>query len=443
MTAISSFIVVILGVLFLMPSLYYPNVYKGVMIEGVDLTGYSREEVAQLLSVWQKKQHEKYITLYYGETVFKIDALSIDFEIDSNQALEEAWNYGREGYWWERIKKIRTAEKNGYHIPLGVKYNEAKLNRLLNNWQGAIGRPPRNATLNIVTGGLIPQQQGCKLEIEETRSMILQAFLQAENNSIALPVTILYPEVTTDDIARSGIRTALGLYTTEFNKEDVNRTENIKLAAWKINGYILYPGKIFSFNEIVGPREKSCGFKEALEIVNGNFILGIGGGVCQLSSTLYNAVILANLEIKERYNHSKPLSYVPLGRDATVAFGVLDFKFANNTSAPLLIMAEVNENKLMIGIFGQRNSKETVEILTVEQERIPPEIRRKNDDGMYLGETKLNKQGKPGSVVTTMRIVAIEGKEVKREVLSKDRYLPEDTIMNVGTKMPPFVKSEP
>jgi len=440
MTAISSVIVAAVSIFFVMSSLCYPNVYKGVMIQGVDLSGYSREEVARLLLAWQTKQHKKSIVLYYGETVFRVDAVSIDFAIDSNHALDTAWNYGRDGYWWERIRKIRAAEKEGYNISLGVKYNEVKLNQLIKQWQEAIERPPQNATLSIAEGGLVPQQQGCKLEVDATRSLVLQAFLESDNSSVALPVTTLYPEVAEDDVARGGMHTALGLYTTKFDKQEANRTENIKLAAWKVNGYILYPGKTFSFNEIVGPREKTYGFKEALEIVNGSFILGVGGGVCQLSSTLYNAVILANLKITERYNHSKPLSYVPLGRDATVVFGVLDFKFTNDTNAPLLIMAEVKDNKLMVGIFGQRPIKETVEIISTEQERIPPEIIKNNDGNMYLGETKLNKQGKPGSVVTTMRVVRVAGKEVKREVLSRDRYLPDNTIMDVGTQMPPFAR---
>jgi len=426
--------------MFLISSLSNPNIYKGISVEGVDMSGRSREEVAQLLSVWQNKHHDKNIVLSYGEMVFRVNAANIDFDIDVDAALDAAFSYGRDGSWWERVSKIQTAAQNGYNIPLRAKYDEVKLDVLIEHWQGMIERPASNATLSMLTSDLIPEKQGCRLETDTLRPLVLDAFIKSEDNVVALPVTTLYPEVTVVDMVRSGISQALSVYTTAFNNQDINRTANIKLAAGKANGHIIYPGKIFSFNEIVGPREKVYGFKEAIEIADGEFILGIGGGICQLSSTLYNVAILANLDIVERYNHSKPLSYVPLGRDATVTFDALDFKFANNTSMPLMIMAEVNDNKLMVGIFGQSPIAESVEIMSVEQELIPPGITKKQDDTLYLGEFKIEKQGKPGYAVTTIRVVRSGGQEVKREVLSKDRYLPDNTIIKVGTQIPPFAR---
>ncbi|MBC8016599.1 MAG: VanW family protein [Sporomusaceae bacterium] len=440
MTATTSVIIISLSMIFLMPPLTYPNVYKGVTVDGIDVSGRNREEVAQLLKAWQKKRNDQYITLYYGEMVFKLEAASIDFDLDINDTINAAWNYGRDGFWWERIKKIRDAEKNGYNIPLNTRYSEVKLNQLIKQWQGIIERPARNATLSLATGGLIAEQQGARLESDALRPLVLRALINEEDNAVALPVTTIYPEVTADHIASTGIREALSVYTTIFNSGDANRTANIKLSAQKTNGYIIYPGKVFSFNEIVGPREEVYGFKEALEIVDGEFVPGIGGGICQLSSTLYNAVILANLGIAERYNHSKPLSYVPLGRDATVAYGILDFKFTNNTPNPLMIMAEVNGNKLTVGIFGKSRIAETIEIASIKQEPVLPAIIQKPDDTLYMGETKIEKQGKPGPAVITVRIVRSQGREIKREVLSKDRYLPDDTIIRVGTQMPPFMR---
>ena len=443
MTATSVVIVAFLTFLFIMPSLTYPNIYKGVSVDGVDLSGRSREEVIQLLSLWQKEHHNKNIALYYGDRVFKVDAANIDFDIDVDAALSAAFSYGRVGSWWERIYQIQTAARNGFNISLDAKYNEVKLNNLMEHLQGLIERPASNAALSMVTGGLIPEQQGCRLETDALRPLVVDAFMKSEDNVVALPVMTLYPEVTAADMTRSGISKALSVYTTVFNDKDINRTANIKLAASKANGHIINPGKIFSFNEVVGPREKIYGFKEATEIVDGEFVPGIGGGICQVSSTLYNVALLANLDIVERYNHSKPLSYVSLGRDATVAFDVLDFKFANNTSTPLMIMAEVNGNKLMVGIFGQRPIAETVEILSVEKETLPPGITKVQDNTLYLGEFKIDEQGKPGYAITTVRVVRLGGKEVKREVLSKDRYLPDNTIVKVGTKMPPFAPKIP
>lgn len=438
MTAISSCIVIGIFLAVMMPSLLNPKIYQGVRIEGADLSGCSQEDAAKLLKIWQDKRHNQVIMLNLGERIFKLEAKDIDFDVDVQNALTDSWNYGRDGSWWQRLKKIREAEENGYYIPVGVTYNEIKLNRLLEEWQNQIERPARNATLSMATGGVVSEQQGYKLEINELRTLILQSFLQSEDTVVNFPLTILEPGVTADSLMCMNIHELLSAYTTVFNHQDINRSTNIKLAASKVNGQIIYPGATFSFNDTVGPREKSYGFKEAMEIVDGEFVPGVGGGICQLSSTLYNAVILANLDIVERYNHSKVLSYVPVGRDATVVFGILDFKFINNTASPLMIAAEVNEDRLMVGVFGQQSLTDKIEIITKNQKKILPVIRKEQNDNLYVGETKLEKEGKEGISITVIRIVRLKGKIIKQEILSNDCYPAEDALLKVGTKTPPF-----
>ncbi|MPM45227.1 hypothetical protein SDC9_91913 [bioreactor metagenome] len=414
------------------------RVYAGVALEGVELGGRDKSEVKQILTVWHKQQQNKQISVYYGDTVFKVDAQSIEFTVDVDGTLDEVWGFGRRGTLFERIKNIYTALNQGYRIPLRVSYNESKLDSLVDLWRDEIDRPAKNAALSIVTGGILPQEQGRKLDIDGIRPLVLQALKRPDVNNVPLPVTLVYPTITVNDVARTGIRELLGSYTTSFDTRDGNRTTNIKLAAWKINGHIIYPGETFSFNEIVGPREKDYGFKEAMEFVDGELVPGIGGGVCQVSSTIYNAALLANLNVIERYNHSKPLGYVPLGRDATVVYGALDFKFGNNSAAPVMVMAEVDGNKLHVGVFGQTRLPDSVEILSTNKQVIPPAVVKQPDATLFLGETKVDKQGKPGYEVTTIRVVRNGGQEIRREVLSKDRYLPDNTIVKVGNKMPPF-----
>lgn len=425
------------GYAFVKP-LFWDRVYAGVALEGVELGGRDKDEVKQILTVWHKQQQNRQITVYYGDTVFKVDAQSIEFTVDVDGTLDEVWGFGRRGTLFERIKNIYTALNKGYRIPLRVSYNESKLDNLVDIWRDEIDRPAKNAALSIVTGGIVPQEQGRKLDIDGLRPLVLQALKRPDVNNVPLPVTLVYPSITVNDVARTGIKALLGSYTTSFDTKDGNRTANIKMAAWKINGHIIYPGETFSFNEIVGPREKDYGFKEAMEFVDGELVPGIGGGVCQVSSTIYNAVLLANLNVIERYNHSKPLGYVPLGRDATVVYGALDFKFSNNTAMPIMVMAEVDGNKLHVGVFGQTRLPESVEIVSANKQVIPPAVVKQPDTTLFLGETKVDKQGKPGYEITTIRVVRHGGQEIRREVLSKDRYLPDNTIIKVGNKMPPF-----
>ncbi|MCX7781290.1 MAG: VanW family protein [Negativicutes bacterium] len=418
--------------------LYWPYVYSGVYLEGVEVSGKTREEVAQLLLFWQNQYRTKTLTVYYGDTNYRIAAQDIEFEIDVESTLDEVWHVGRRGSWPERLRNIKNAKQEGYRVPVRFRYNENKLANLFEQWKEAIDRPPRNAALSIVTGDIVPQEPGRRLEVELLRPALLSALRKKDAANVALPVTPLYPEITVADIAQTGIRELLGQFTTVFDDKDVNRTANVKLAARKINGHIVYPGQVFSFNETVGPRDKAHGFREALEIVDGEFVPGVGGGVCQVSSTLYNSALLANLAIVERTNHSKPLVYVPIGRDATVAYGVIDFKFKNTLDFPVMIMAETQGNKLHIGLFGQQRFPGTVEIVSTDRQVIPPSVVKRQDQALYLGETKVDRQGKPGYEVTTIRIVRMNGREIKREVLSKDRYLPEDTVVKVGTRMPDF-----
>lgn len=418
------------------------GVYEGVAVEGVAVGGLGRDDLGQLLAAWRQEYHGRHIVVYYGDTAFRLDAASIDYDLDVDATADEAWAYGRRGSWWERLKNIGAARREGYRIPVRVRYNENKLSALLDSWREAIDRPPRNAAISLAEGGIVPQEQGRRLDVAAVKPLVLKALHAGDAANLPLPVTPLYPDVTVADLRQTGIRELWSSFTTAFDPTDANRTANIRLSARRVNGHIVYPGQVFSFNQVVGPRDREHGFKEALEIVDGEFVPGIGGGVCQLSSTLYNAVLLANLTVIERTNHSKPLGYVGLGRDATVVFGALDFKFVNDTGAPVVIMAETAKNRLTVGIVGREPLAVAVELLSADRKVIPPAVVKKQDPELYLGETKVDKQGKPGYEVTTLRVVSANGRELRREVLAQDRYQPENTIVKVGTRLPPFAQEK-
>lgn len=439
---LAALVVAALAGLGLAQPLYWPGIYPGVSLDGVAVGGKGREEVRQMLALWRQEYHGRQITLYYGDVTFRIDAASIDYDIDVDATADDVWNVCRRGSWWDRLKNIRVAETAGLSVPVRVRYQESKLASFFASWREAIDRPPRNAALSLLSGRIVPSEQGRRLEVEALKPMLLQALKNPDVATLALPVTPLYPDITVADIEQTGLKEVWAAFKTVFDSSDINRSANIRLAARKINGYIVYPGKTFSFNEVVGPRDKEHGFKEALEIVDGEYVPGIGGGICQVSSTLYNAVLLSDLSIAERANHSKPLGYVGLGRDATVAYDVLDFKFINDTEFPVMIMAETQQDQLAVGVIGQKPLLKTVDVLSVDRRVIAPDIVKRTDPELFLGETSVDRQGKPGYEITTVRVVRAGGRETKREVLSKDRYLPENTIVKVGTKLPPFVQEK-
>lgn len=409
------------------------TVFAGVKIDGHDLGGMRRLEMEDWLRNKAAEADKATLTFYYQDANYSLDAKQIEYMIDVDETANAVWGYGREGSIWQRIKKIHYARSRGYEVPVNLRYSEEQLKKVLEQWAGKIDRPAKNASLNLDTGKIIPAQTGYRMDREKNKDQVLQA-LREQQTRIPIIVEEILPHISAEDIEKSGVKDLLGIYTTYFNSNDINRTENIRLAVDKINGTLIQPGEVFSYNEIVGPRDTQHGFKEGLEIVNGEFVPGIGGGVCQVSSTLYNAVLYAGMQIVERTNHSKPLSYVPLGRDATVAYGYLDFKFVNNLKTPILVLAEIQGNQLKMGVFGKEIPGETIKILVVDRKEIPPGVTQKADPLLYVGETKLEQAGIPGYEATVLRTWNINGQEVRREFLSTDRYLPANTIMRVGTK---------
>jgi vancomycin resistance protein YoaR len=428
------------GFIFIWP-LVTGKVYAGVTVEGVAMSGLTIDEVKNLLGLWHVKQAtQQPLSLYYGEKVFPFAPQAVDYDVDVDATADEVMRWGRKGNLFERVQYICQAELRGHSVPLRSHYNEQKLENLIENWRESIDRAPRNACFSILHGGMIHEEAGHKLETDSLKTLIVQTLNQSsEPKAVALPVTPLYPELTAGELAQTGLKELLATYTTTFNADDRNRSTNIGIAANKINGHIIYAHETFSFNDVVGPRDKAHGFKEAMEIVDNAYVPGIGGGICQVSSTLYNVALLANLSIIERYNHSKPLGYVGLGRDATVAYGTLDFKFTNDLPFPVMIVAEVQDNELCIGLFGTtRPTYGTIKIMTENQQVIAPAIVKKQDSALLLGETEIDKQGKPGYEVTTIRVIEQDGNPIKREIIATDQYLPENTVVKFGTKMPDF-----
>ena len=191
------------------------------------------------------------------------------------------------------------------------------------------------------------------ISLEEASQM-----LEEEKEEYTIPLKILYPKVTTNMIGTEAFPDLLSSYSTNYNARDTDRTTNLKLAANKINGTVLMPGETFSYNQVVGARTIAAGYKEAPIYVQGQVVDGLGGGICQITSTLYNAVLYANLEIVERSNHQFVPSYVTASRDATVVYGSIDFKFRNNRNYPIKLICSVANGVASFQIFGLKTDNE-------------------------------------------------------------------------------------
>ena len=274
-----------------------------------------------------------------------------------------------------------------------------------------------------------------KISIEEAKNIILE-----EKETYSIPLKIKKPKVAVKDLGDKLFKQTLAKYTTIYDAGEYNRSHNIALAAKTINGTILLPGETFSYNGILGNTNKAKGYKEGTAYVGGKVVKSYGGGICQVSSTLYNAVLYSNLEIVERYNHSYAVSYVPAGRDATVAYGGKDFKFKNTRTYPIKIEANAKNGVVSITIKGLKEEMDKYEIVLTSTvlSTTPNATTYENNSSLPEGTEKVIQKGYIGKKSIAYKIVKNpDGTTKSKTVLSKDTYKPMNRIVQVGTKKVP------
>jgi len=243
------------------------------------------------------------------------------------------------------------------------------------------------------------------------------------------------PEPNERDKALASIRYELASKTTSFRAGQTSRSHNIKLAAEEINGVVLLPGEVFSYNTVVGKRSASRGFRIAPIFANGRHVPGIGGGVCQVSSTAYNAALLAGLKIRERHNHQMVVGYVPVGLDATVDFGNKDLKFENDTGGPIALVTEYKPGRLTVRVLGSKPpSGLTYKLVVTDKISSGYTTKTIPDPSLAPGQQKVVEKGGAGFRCAAWRYVYDGDKLVRKDFLGRSRYNPSTRIVHVGPR---------
>ena len=294
-----------------------------------------------------------------------------------------------------------------------------------------IYREPQNAYFETDPYKIYPDLDGIDLAIsvEEAQNQINQE--DKEEYSFNLKIT--EAEITVDELGKEAFPYLISSFSTKYDASNRNRSTNLKIAAEKINGKVLMPGEEFSFNKIVGKRTVEAGYKDAAIYADGGVVDGLAGGICQISSTLYNSVLLANLQITERRNHSFTTSYAPAGRDATVVWGTTDFRFINSRSYPIKIEATVNNGIAEFKLYGMQEEVEyEVRILPVRTQSIPYKTTYEEDPSLIPGQQIIKQSGHSGCKVTTYKELRLNGEVVSKEPISNDTYQPMRTIIRVA-----------
>jgi vancomycin resistance protein YoaR len=284
---------------------------------------------------------------------------------------------------------------------------------------------------------IVPHVTGISFNLSKAESMLAEV-LNNGGDKLVIPLVLTEPEITTEEFEELLFRDVLAEAKTTLNARNTNRTGNVKLSANTINGVILNPGDIFSYNDTVGERTYEKGYKDASAYTSSGIEDQLGGGICQTSSTLYMTVIRAGLEIIERYNHAYTVVYAPLGEDATIYWGSLDFKFANNRKFPIKIEAYQEKDYVVVRLLGTKTDNNRVEISTVVLSHTPYETFTVENPNLDYGVRRQKVEGHSAYHVETYRIVYDEnGKEISREKLPNSRYKRLDRVIEVGTKGAP------
>lgn len=307
----------------------------------------------------------------------------------------------------EMTERIETMNVETYEVRTMIT-NQAPVD--MEKIKGEADSPAKNATVDKNDGKtILPAQDGIVVDLAQANKVLAASDAQ----TYSIPVERTPAKVTQEQLKTLLFRDTLGSAVTKFGSSNASRANNVELSSSFINGTILNPGDEFSYNEVVGERTIARGFSEAGAYLAGKLVDEVGGGVCQPSSTLYMAVLRADLKVSERTNHGLTVSYTPLGEDATVSYGQLDFRFINSTDYPVKLVVDSSDRKLRMSIVGTNITGKTVTTDRVIEETLEPKLIEKTDTSLPAGTTRVDQTPMTGYRVVTYKLITENGQTTK------------------------------
>lgn len=296
-------------------------------------------------------------------------------------------------------------------------------------------KEPQDARYTTVNHEMVLEREVVGVDFDKEEAARI---LEKGEDPCRIPVKFTEPQVKVTDLKTDVFGDTLGTYTTRYNAGDTARSTNVRIAAEKMNGQVIAPGEVFSYAGNVGHGSYAEGYVDAKVYVGGEITDGLAGGICQVSSTLYSAVLYADLEIVTRTNHSMPVSYLPAGQDATIAYPSIDFKFRNSTKYPIKVSAGASGGTLTISILGTNDDPgKKVTITNTTTSTIPFPTRTVETSSLSPGQERVKQNGSNGSVVNTYKTITRNGVTEKTEFVSTSRYSPIEKIVEVGVSGAP------
>ena len=403
---------------------------NNVFVNGVCLSGYTREEGEALMAQLKDERLNTTYSLTYGGNAWSFTPSDFGASMDYESEMERAWNLGHVGDRSTRRQIVENLKQAAAEFNSELTYDTAALDAYINGLAEQIHRDPVDAEVAVEADRPVitrASQNGLALDVDRTRENLVSLIVTGAGDT-TLPVNEVQPAIASDNMEMK----VVAKFSTDVSFRGSDSRANVRLALQFFNGFVVYPGDTCSFNAVVGPRTEGRGFKSAPEYAGNELKKGVGGGVCQASTTLYDACIMANMTILERHSHNMTVSYVEPSQDAAVEYGAdgKDFVFRNDTGHAIYIYTDVDKENATVTIYGTRPEYHYELVSVIVDEQKSNRKRYENDTSgkyvYYITDPPKLKTAGHGSCHSEGWVVAYDWdtkQEISREQISYDMYV--------------------
>lgn len=412
-------------------------IWNNIYIENVDVSGMKAKQAKKELQELVAEYKAQKIKLVAEETEAEVTLDELGFQMENvDKQVKKAVSYGKKGSVWSRYRDVKNLDEKALKLEVSYSVDSQAIEKVISEKFSELEGAAVNATIKRENGAFVitDGKKGVKVDLEISVQNLKDHFGKdwefKGTETIQLTTTVDEPNITKEQLQQ--VKDVLGTFSTTF-KANNNRGKNVANATSRINGMVLMPGEVMSASDSMGSRNAANGYLEAGSYLNGETVESYGGGVCQVSTTLYNAVILAELEIVERSSHSMIVDYVKPSMDAAISEGVLDLKIKNNTDAPIYIEGITNGGKLTFTVYGKEYRPTTRKVSYVSETLSTTDPGKKfvatNDP---IGTYKKAVSAHAGIKAKLWKVVTENGTEVSREQFNKSSYKASPATYHVG-----------
>ncbi|WP_296254382.1 VanW family protein [uncultured Ezakiella sp.] len=408
-------------------------IYDGICVDNIDLSNKTKDQALGEVRSKVESILNKSFKIIIDEETFETTLKDLGLEINYTKAVDDAYNFGRRGSSDSRLAIINEAKENPINFETKTVINSDVLNAYIDDLNKKLLKEPTEAHVEFTAEGfnIIEGENGVEIDAEDLANKIKEA-VKSGNQSVAADVRVKEAKTSNEMLER--INGVIGEFQTPLGNGTQGRNENIKLSCKRISDRVIMPGETISFNDEMGEITAQNGYKMASTIVGGKYVDSLGGGLCQTSTTLYNALVRADVEIIERHPHSIAAPYVAVGADAAVWKGAKDLKFRNNWDFPIIIKSWVDNKNIYFKIYGDTKEKNyDIDLQTTIVSTIPRGRVEKQTDALQAGDERVVSGGRDGINAISTKIYKQNGQKFKELGYLKSSYPMQNAVVEVGT----------